>query len=444
MGKVAFHRIALAVLLGIGLCAHDIHAQDSTGGRPAASTIPGGQTAESGAGIAAEDVFGREGGYLHPFLFLEGMYTDNLYYTNSGDEEDFITTVAPGLWLAVPANREQLLEIDTSPTSTGGLQVSRMKPQGDRRMQSYLMYSPSFVSYSQNSRHDHVNHRAEGLFMYNFDMGLSVDVMDQFNNRHEINNNAAERLDEYHDNIANLLLTYQTSKKFKFRLDFGNYVLDYDEAQNDFRDRMDNSVAAYVFYQILPKTSVFGEYEYADIDYDERDLFNSEEHRYYLGVDWDITADSRGRIKAGYMKKIFDESRFGEDDGFSAEVQIFHSFNPKRHASLIAYRRFTESSMSTAYEVITTGINFSLMQRFTAKWSSTLNLMYYEDDYEATNATSTTERKDDTFRIGPALIFEPRDWMKVILSYYYSTRDSEYDVYEFENNTIALSIDLAL
>lgn len=407
--------------------------------------IPIGQAEEESGQIDA-DVFGRQGGYLHPFLFLEGTYTDNLYYTNTNEQDDFITSIAPGLWIAVPANREKLLQINTSPINPGGLRVSRMKPESNRRMQTYFMYSPSFVFYADNSEHDNVNHTAEGLFQYNFDMGLSVDLMDKFNKRQETNYNAEQRFDEYYENVLNLLFVYQPSDKFKFRVDLSNYWIDFDDSVNDFRDRMDNSMGAYVFYKFRPKTSMFALYEFADISYDTNEILDSREYRYYLGLDWDITADSRGRVKGGLIKKVFDDSRFGEEEGFSAELQLLHSFNPKRHASIAAYRRYTESSIESAYTVLTTGVDFALMQRFTPKWSGSLNVLYYRDDFQDNIAAGGAgrDREDDTFRIGPALIFEPRDWMKVDLGYYFSKRDSNIDQFDFENNTISLLIELAL
>ncbi|MCF8028669.1 MAG: outer membrane beta-barrel protein, partial [Desulfobacteraceae bacterium] len=117
-----------------------------------------------------------------------------------------------------------------------------------------------------------------------------------------------------------------------------------------------------------------------------------------------------------------------------------------RNASLTAYHRYTESSIDMAFAVLTTGSNFSLMQRFTPKWSATMNMLYYRDEYqgEFTIAGVTREREDDTYRIGPSLIFEPRDWMQVSLGYYFSKRDSNFEVFDFENNTVSLSIELTL
>lgn len=412
---------------------------------PGGQTEPGGQIEEDPPPVGAE-VFGQQGGYFHPFFFMEGKYTDNLYYTPGNRESEFITSFSPGLWIAVPPNREKLLGIHTSPTSPGGLRVSRMKPDTARRMQTYFLYTPSFVFYKNNSRHDHVDHRAEGLFQYNFDGGLSVDLMNQFNRRHEINLNVEERLDRYHDNLAALMLNYQHSEKLSLRADYANYWLDYADSANQFRNRMDNVLGFYVFHQTLPRTSFFAQYEFADINYDKNNIFGSREHRYHLGTEWQITAESRGRIKAGYMQKRFDDSEIGDEEGFSAEAQLQHNFTPRRAGTLSAYHRYTETSITESYAVLTTGADFRLMQRFDEKWSATLGMMYYRDEFrgEFTVGEETRERRDNTFQIGPALIFEPRDWMKMDVSYYFSKRDSNFDAFDFENNTVAVTLELAL
>ncbi len=78
-----------------------------------AFTIPAGQSKKGvqkkEKGIGAE-VFGKKGGRYHPFFLFEELYTDNLFATNSNKQSSFITTFAPGIWLAFPANREKITE----------------------------------------------------------------------------------------------------------------------------------------------------------------------------------------------------------------------------------------------------------------------------------------------------------------------------------------------
>ena len=162
-----------------------------------------------------------------------------------------------------------------------------------------------------------------------------------------------------------------------------------------------------------------------------------------------VTAEGRFQFKAGYINKKFDNSEFGETDTFSVEAQIQHNFNPKRAISVNAYRSFRESSIDiedAAYTVLTTGIDLALLQRFNTLWSGKLNAFYYRDEFEGAYTVDgqTREREDDTFRIGPALIYAPREWANFELGYYYSQRDSNFDIYDFENNTVFFGAEFPL
>jgi hypothetical protein len=405
--------------------------------------FPGGQEEE---GIGAE-IFGEKGGNVHPFLLLEEIYTDNLFNTNTNEKEDFITTVSPGLWIALPANREKLLEIGTSNTSPGGLNLSRIKPDTTRRAQGYFLYAPEFVHYSDRSEHNTANHKAEGLFQYNFNMGLSIDVVNQFNSRSEVNDNGiSERLDKYQDNLFNFIMVYDPSEKIRFRVDYSNYDLAYDDSINAYRDRNDNSFSAYVFYKIKPKTSVFVEYEFADISYDTNTDSDSVESRYYTGLEWDITAKTRGRIKLGYIDKNFDKSSMDDQDGFSYEIQTQHNFTPKRALQLIGFRRFNESTMVTSTTYLSTGLSAAWLQRFTEKWSGTLSASYSNEEYKGdfTFNGVTGERDDDLFSIAPALRYEFREWMLFDLGYVFTQRDSNFRPFDYNNNTVFFRINISL
>jgi polysaccharide biosynthesis protein VpsM len=419
----------------------------------AAETPPVGQSAEPSSvpvgqsegtlvseetGIGA-DIFGGKGGIFHPFLVVEERWTDNLFLTKNNTKSDFVTTVAPGLWLAVPANKEKLLSLQTTTTSVGGLQLSRVKPEATRKYQAYALYSPEWVHYSDHSSQDHWNHNAEALFQYNLNMGLSFDLIDVFNDREDISGNGfSDILYRYQDNLLDFITTYEPSEKLKLRFDYANYILNYKEEINNYRDRMDNSVALYAFYQFWAKTSLFVEYAYADIDYDERTITDSIENSYYAGVAWEITAKTRGSFKVGYMDKNFDSASVADQDGFSFELQTQHNLTAKRSVQVNAFRKFNESDYIFASSYYATGINVGLRQKFREKWSATLVAAYERDDYNGVN------RADDYFSIGPAVRYEPRKWLIFDLAYYWNMRDSNIGFYDYTSNEIFLRATLSM
>ncbi len=400
------------------------------------SQIPGGQSkgevVPEGQGISS-DVFGEKGGRYHPFLLFKEVYTDNLFTTDANTKDEFITTVAPGIWLAFPANREKLLQIDTTTTSPGGLNLSRVKPETTRRYQTYFLYSPEFVFYSNHSNHDHVNHSAEALFQYNFNSGLSFDLIDIFHDREEISGNGVtDTLYRHQDNLLDFITYYVTpSGKLKIQLTYSNYDIGYKDNSVEYRDRNDNSFGTSIFYKFWPKTSLFVEYNYADIDYDAGISNDSIENRYYGGITWDMTAKTRGTVKLGYTDKDFDLATTSDQEDFSIEIQTQHNINPKRALQINGFRKYHESDLSNASSFLATGIDIGLMQRFNAKWSGTLSFLYQRDEYNGFNGF---DRDDDFFVISPAIRFEAKEWLIFDLGYSYSNNNSNISSYDYEVN----------
>jgi hypothetical protein len=407
-----------------------------------ASSIPMGQSkgkpVSEETGIGA-DIFGKKGGIFHPFLIVEEKWTDNLFITESNKKNDFITTIAPGIWLAIPGNREKLLSIDTNTTSAGGLQLSRVKPEATRRYQAYALYSPEIVLYANHSNHDHFNHNAEALFQYNLNMGLSFDIIDVFNDREEISGDGfTDTLYRYQDNLLDFISTYEPSEKLKVRFDYSNYILDYDESINDYRNRMDNSFALYAFYKFWPKTSLFAQYSFADIEFDTESINDSIENRYYAGINWEITAKTRGSFKLGYIDKNFDDSSVSDQDGFSFELQTQHNLTPKRALQVNAFQKFQESDTAGATSFIASGINVGVRQKFTEKWSAILVASFEIDDYNG------IDRKDNYFTIGPAVRYEPKKWLIFDLAYYYNLNDSDISFYDYTSNEVILRATISM
>ena len=403
--------------------------QGQTGGKNIPMGQTGDETRTAEAGIGA-DIFGRQGGRLHPFVSFQVLHTDNVFGTNENTENDWVTTIAPGIWVALPANREKLLTIDTHLTSPGGLKLGRIKPEATRRYQLYALYSPELVMYANNSQHDHFNHTAEGLFQYNFNSGLSFDVIDLFHDREEIaGNGIVDELFRHQDNLFDFITTYDSdSNKFKVELKYANYDINYKDDLVEYRNRNDNSLGLTLFYKFKPKTSLLAGIRYSDIAFDTGTINDSVETGYYGGISWEVTARSRGTFRVGYLEKDFEDDRVEDQDGFSVELQTQHNFTPKRALNAMGYRNFHESDLAGASSFLSTGIDLALLQRFTEKWSGNLNFLYEENEYNGIN------RDDTLLSFGPAIRFEPRRWLFFDFGYSYSKNDSNIDFFDYEIN----------
>jgi hypothetical protein len=383
-------------------------------------------------------VFGKRGGFVHPFLSITEYYTDNVFYSKNNKKDDFITVFSPGIWLALPHVYEKLLRIETSDVDPGGFSLSRYNPDEFRPYQAYLFYNADIEKFAEHSSEDAVNHRFEGFFQYNLRGGLSFEVMDQYIDSHDDRGTGIyTELSEYKTNLSDLIMIYRTASRFDFRIDASYFLVNYDKSIDDYRDRYDLSLAAYIFYKATPKTRFFFEYEYFDITYDKNILSDSQEHHFFGGMQWDITAKSKGSVKAGYGKKDFASAEENTDD-FIFEVQIDHHFTPKTSLMLRASRSTNETDVSTTDYVLSDTIELEYLQKITAKIAADIKLSYTRDAYkdDFTYDGKTGELDDDYYDGAFALQYKFREWLQTDLGYIFMKRDSSFSEFDYTTNVV--------
>ena len=393
-------------------------------------------------GTISGNIFERRGGYFHPFLSIEGYYTDNVFNTKDDKKHDYIAILSPGIWITIPRIKQQLSAVETSPISPGGFKLSRIRPEYFRRVQTYLLYRADIEQFSKYSSENTINQIAEGLLQYNFKGGFSLELINQFVRSHDIRGTGISReLDKFRTNFFNALLTYDAGKRVSLRADYSHFLVNYEASRNDFRDHADSSVSGYVFYKILPKTKTFVQYRYIDVAYDDPILLNSKEHHFFGGLQWDITAKSRGHVKAGYGIKDMDDSET-ESKNFILEVQMDHNFTPKTSLSFTASRKTNETNISTTDFMLSNSIGLKYRQKFTSRITGVVNFSYINDQYrgDLTFGGVTKEREDDYYDAGVAFQYELIDWLKIDTGYRYSRRESSFSDFDYTNNTLLLRI----
>jgi len=415
--------------------------------------VPEGQETEalfSKQKQTAGEVFGGRHGYVHPFLSVGSYYTTNLFNTNTNEESDTVLTVSPGIWLALPAIRRQLLRVETLNTAPGGLEISRFRPASERRFQGYALYRGDFERHDKFSEADTNDQRAEALLQYNASSGLSLEVADIYrvnHDRYSTGNAAAKQLDKYKANWFNPSVGYQLSPKTSLQFDYSLYMLNYDAARNNFRDRKDQVCSGYVFYRFGVRTSVFLNYEFININYDNDigQALDNHQNIGFIGLQWKASEKTRGRIKLGYGKVKYESTN--ETRNFVAvEVQQNYQLTPKTSVYLWATRRISETDISGIRDVLTHRIKLGYNQNFTAKLTGRLTAYYYHDKYngEITVGPQTAEPTDKFYGGEAALGLAPRRWLNLSAGYAYEERSSNFNSRNYRNHTAFLNVTAAL
>lgn len=391
----------------------------------------------------SEAVFGRQNRSIHPFLTITEYYTDNALSSNKDKKSDFITVLSPGIWLTVPVELEKISTVDTSTLSPGGMSLSRYPPDAFKRYQAYLSYVANIELHSRDSSGlNFIGHKAEGLLQYNFRGGLSLELLDQFGFSHDDFGTgiSSRELDKYNTNLLSFIATYRLSERFKLRAGYANFIVHYYDESLDFRDRNDNAFSGYIFYKFKPKTSLFVQYDFIDIQYNKDTVSNSKEYHYLGGIQWDMTAKSSGTIKAGYGFKDFTKSSSNDSKDFIMELQLSHRFTPKTSMTLTASRTTNETNISTTNYILSTAIGVGYVQMLTSKLTADIQVAYTNDIYrqDLTYDDRTDQLNDKYYTASFSLRHKVKRWLETSVGYLFSKRDSNFSDFDYTTNSIFL------
>ncbi|MCL5023985.1 MAG: outer membrane beta-barrel protein [Nitrospirae bacterium] len=348
---------------------------------------------------------------VNPFLGVSEQYSDNVFNTNADRVSDFSTVVTPGAQIIFP----------------------RVK----KKYRLELIYKADFEIFNKTaSLNNAVDQKASAKFESQFPSGIELHLGEEFIRNHDPRGtNIGLELDFFRSNLASSSIAYVLSDRFAARLDYSNYILNYEAARNDFRNRMDNSVAGYLYYRLRPKTSAFIEYEFVLIDYRTDNELNSKEHHIMAGLTWDVTGKTKGTVKGGYGIKNFADPTLSGYKGFIMELVIDHNFTPRHSLKLKGIRSTQETNVIGSDFFVTTGFSAEYSHRLTGKITAKALVAYGRDSF-----SGVSSRRDNTWEISPWLYYQVRKWLRAELGYSYTTRSSNVEEFSYRNNTYYLKL----
>lgn len=438
----------LALVASLFLVAPACWAQE-----PAEATMPESspaiyQPSPLAQRITAADVLGGGHGYVHPFLSVGEFYTDNLFNSPDDKESEWITVISPGISVSVPSTRQPTLDRETVNTAPGGMQLSRLRYEPERRFQGYALYRADLREHAEFPEEETDTHRAEGLLYYRLRGGLAFELMDLFevdqdpyNTRNEIDGSDVRNLDEFTSNLWRFSVSYPVTPKLALDASYGMFSLNYDAERNEFRERDDQTATVSVYFRILPKTALVLDYQFIDVDYDSAENNrDNREHRYMGGVLWDMTAKSRARLLVGYGNKEFDD---GSEGDFVGEARLDYNPTEKTKLYLKAVRRANETDFRNAQDILTYRVQAGYAQRLSARWSGAIDGYYTNDEYRGRDGF-TTDREDDRYSAALTFGYAFRRWLSLSFGYSYVKRDSNIEQYEYDTNSVFATVSASL
>lgn len=403
-----------------------------------------------------EDLFGsRGGGYVHPFLSVGAEYTDNLFNIAVDEKTNWLTTITPGIWLAIPRTKEVPLAIAPTNTTAGGLQMALPEYKGFERYSAYLMGALNYKNYSYDSDLNDYDANAEGFFKFNLRSGLSFQVIDHFTrsqDRFDVGSATEEALRRFYSNIALGDILWDITEKVSLKAEISNFYLDYKEANDSYLNRDDNALSLYGYYNLSLRTALFLEYRYIEVNYDDElgSLKDNTQDFFYGGINWIASEKTSIHFKMGYQKRQYGDdaveelsknSETANNDDLSFELDVRYQVTDKTNLTLAAYQAIGETDSSIALDKKVLGGRFGYEQEFFENFIGTLGFTYENSQY---NQIIGPKRDDDRYSIRPALQYIFNDWLMAELAYRWEDRSSTDEIFDYNTNTISFSLNSAL
>ena len=397
--------------------------------------------------LDADDLFGGGGGYFHPYVNTSGLYDDNVYRTSSDETSDYAMVVSPGIWLAYPGTKENALNFDTATLTPGGLGVIQDRGESFQRMQGFLHYGADLTRYQDTDDNDTDDQRLDGLFQFNLKSGLSLEVMDIYQDDHNSRGEGISgELDTYKSNLAGGRITYDMGTRFRLRGEYGHYSVAYDAEENQLRDRDDDKYSAYLYYKLTGKSTIFTEYDFVDINYDAQADLDAQEHYFWGGFRWRHSEKTMGEIKAGYLTKDYAVESGDTKGDFVVSGWLDYELTGKSRLRLLASRLAEEPDNYGSQSVLTNEGSVIFIHNLTTKVSISAEGGYGQSSYDGTYTYQgvTGERDDDEYKAGLSLDYQIQDWLAVGAQYEYFNRDSSFSELSYTDNRIIISLLLTM
>lgn len=385
----------------------------------------------------ADQLFGSRISNVHPSLTLNEEYTDNYREVDSGEESEWTTTISPQLLLALPGIEGNFF-IENLNTVPGGAAASYFMGDAETGYQGVLLYRADIEYHANDPDDDVTNHAAQGLLQYAFPFGLTLQASNAYTVNYDDFSVAGNERAEYDGNRFAANAHYKVGEKLSMQAGYAHYSLKYDDTDKSFQERSDDSLTMSVFYQVLPKTQFFVEYERIDVDYDEHIVPDYSSDNYFAGLRFDATAKLQGYVKAGYG--VVDTDVAGEDDydDFVFEGSLNYRFFSGSNLTLSGRREVNTTVDQDHENVLATEGNLAFSHYLTHKLLMIADAGYRREDYRVDE--SNDDRKDDIVSAGVSLDYALRDWLNLELNYYFLDRDSDVDNRDYQSNTVVAGV----
>ncbi len=355
---------------------------------------------------------------INPFVSLEQKYDDNIFLEPKGQEDsDWITTTILGFGLKMP-----------------------LVPGREEDFVLKLKYDVDFIKFWDYTNQDRFDHNVSAIADLNFNNDFTLKIEDKFQKTADPPNSELTALQRRLRNTGNVVFGYMR-EKIGFDLGFSNIRDDYNSLNS--LDKYEYVSTATGYFNISPKTSLFGEYNFGKVVYDNNSTnSDSKYYQYRLGVKGKIAPKLTGVFKAGYKRTDYEDSSKENFKGFTTFVNITYDLKERTALNAYAERGSEESTYSTnsyfEYNKIGLEVDHELLEKLFLVGGGYYQLNKYPE--ETTEGSVTDKREDNLWDYSIGLRYEVKEWLSLETNYEFKERDSNFSTYDYKDHRYTVKI----
>ncbi len=361
--------------------------------------------------------------WIHPFAGVEEEYNDNIYLTDTGEEEDWITTVSAGV---------------------------ELKPQLNSQHELTLAYLAAFQYFSDNTKENSENHKTDADLKLTFN-DWHINFNNMFNYyvdqlRREDTNRIPRTQDHAGAKVTRMSNKMDLSLAYTYRLEeyrtddsIGSYfgqALTYSDLERD-----EQEIELEAALKFWPKTSFLLSGVYGTLEYQTGKKPDSEFFEILTGLRGQPTEKCTLEAKIGYRGSDYDDPA----DDFESLVfrgNLTENFTERDSLRFDFVRTAEDTNYQNNAYYENSFINARYRHGFTDRIAGYIDASYQINYYptETTEGSETLHRDDDFWSAGTSLSYDLTKWVAFEIKYLFRTRDSNVPNYDYNNNRISIGV----
>jgi hypothetical protein len=364
---------------------------------------------------------------------------DNIFFRPTDEQDDIIHTITPGIVFDYEGR-----DIDNYFSAGYEVDIARYQDFSENDFESHR----PFVDFSYKA--------PAGFYLKASDYYLRT--ADPFGDENQFALGVPQT--KRWRNILEATIGYELFKRYAIEAFYSNNKREYDEEKDQWQDRTVDTYGGALVYLVSPKTHLFGEYRFADAEFDGQNdgtpytdsvnwnsqtSMDSELQDVFLGARFRPGGKLLGEFKIGYsdlnFKNEFDPSgeRFQDDGTWVAETYLDYQMRERTLFKLVWLRNYLPSNERlNSSPFVETKIGFDLEQGFARALSFDAGFDYIWNDY----VYAIQGLPDQAFEIAivrAGFGWDIKDWLETGVRYRFAKKRANEDVYagrEYDQNKL--------